>query len=132
MGVRNLFFLSILIGFVAANLIGGATRPIDRELTVQVREWSELGGEDDDPVVFSPVFKGDELYSGFSSTITVKNANEDRVVLAIDGCLVEPNKDGTINMNKEPLKSVTLEEGGSIELVSQTMDAGVNITITFE
>ncbi len=35
-------------------------------------------------------------------------------------------------MNKEPLKSVILEEGGSIELVSQTMDAGVNITITFE
>ena len=130
--MKNLLILSIVAGFLFANAIGCTARPIDRELTVQVREWSELGGEDADPVVFSPVFKGDELYSGFSSVITVKNANEDRVVLAIDGCLVEPNKDGTINMNKEPLKSVTLEEGGSIELVSQTMDAGVNITITLE
>ena len=130
--MKNLLILSIVAGFLFANLIGGAARPIDRELTVQVREWSELGGEDADPVVFSPVLKGDELYSGFSSVITVKNANEDRVVLAIDGCLVEPNDDGTINLNAEPLKSVTLEEGDSIELVSQTMDARVHVTITFE
>ena len=133
MGVRNIFFLSLLVGFLCANLISGsASKPVDRELTVEAREWWELGGEESDPVVFSPVSKGDELYNGYGSVITVKSVNDDRVVLAIDGCLVEPNKDGTINLNKEPLKSITLEVGESIELVSQTMDAGVHVTLAYE
>lgn len=57
---------------------------------------------------------------------------EDRIVLDIDGCLVEPNDNGSINLNADPLEEVELEAGESITLVSQTMDAGIRLVITYE
>ena len=42
--------------------------------------------------------------------------NAKKLVLDIDGYLVEPNEDGTINMQAEPLKKVTLEKGVNLVL----------------
>ncbi len=75
---------------------------------------------------------GDELYSGFHSVVTVKSVDEEKIVLSLDGCLIEPNPNGTINLRAEPLKEITLEKGEDIILASQTMDAGVTLTISYK
>ncbi len=130
---KNLLCFCVSVILLLTCIAGcGNAEAADKKLTVTASTWHELGGEDAEPVVFSPVKKGDEIYNGFSSVITVKSVSAGKIVLAIDGCLVEPNADGTINLDIEPLRKVILETGESIELVSQTMDGGVNITITFE
>ncbi len=50
---------------------------------------------------------------------------------AVDGGFVEPNSDGTINLNIDPLTKIILTPGQSIELASQSMDAGVHVFISY-
>ncbi len=130
---KNLLSL-ILIFCLAAFCLGGCAskESVNRKLTVSYKTWSEMGGSSYDPIVYSPVEKGTEIYNGYFSSVTVKSVTDGKIVLTVDGCLVEPNEDGTINMNKDPLKKVTLGVGESIELVSQTMDGGVNVFLSFE
>ena len=80
---------------------------------------------------YSDITVGDELYNGFQSTVTVKSVSEKKIVLSLTGCLVEPNAGGSIDLRKEPLKEVTLKKGEEIVLKSQTMDAGVKLTISY-
>ena len=102
------------------------------EVTVRITEWNEFGGSSSEPVTYFPIQKGELLYDDFDSSIKVRSVNAKKLVLDIDGYLVEPNEDGTINMQAEPLKKVTLEKGRSIQLVTLSMDAGSNISISFE
>ena len=74
----------------------------------------------------------EEVYSGYSSVITIGEVRGDRITLDIDGCLVEPNADGTIDLRKEPLKEITIPRDGTITLKSKTMDGGVTLEITYE
>ncbi len=130
---KNLLGLILIICLAAFCLGGCASKePVNRKLTVSYRTWSEMGGSNYDPIVYSTVVKGTEIYNGYFSTVTVKSVTDEKIVFAVDGCLVEPNEDGTINMNKDPLKKVTLGVGESIELVSQTMDGGVHVFLSFE
>ncbi len=75
---------------------------------------------------------GDEVYNGSGSIITVKSISKSKLILSVDGCFVEPNEDGTINLRKDPIKKMTLKSGQTIEIVSQTMDAGVELNISYE
>ena len=83
------------------------------------------------PVKFSPK-AGDEVYNGFSSTITVKSVTDDEIEFELTGCLVEANSNGSVNLNKDPLTKLTLKKGDKIKLASQTMDAGVKITLEYK
>jgi len=40
--------------------------------------------------------------------------------------------DGTINLNKEPLKEITIKRNQTVVLKSQTMDGGVTLEIKYE
>jgi len=102
------------------------------KLTVQVRNWHEKGGETKDPEIYKNPSAGEVIYEGFSSTVTVKSVKKDKINLTLDGCLIEPNEDGSINMRAEPLKKLTIAKGESVTLKSQTMDGGVTLTIQFE
>ena len=129
----NIISIILVVALAMVTLYGcGSSKPVDKSLTVHVREWWEMGSSEEDPVTYTPLKKGDEVYNGFSSVIKVKSVNEDKIVLAIDGILVEPEDDGTIDMSKEPLKSITLKSGESIKLVSLSMGAGVKLLIEFE
>ena len=50
----------------------------------------------------------------------------------MDGCYVEPNPDGTINLNKESLKEITIKRDETVTLKTQTMDGGVTLEIKYE
>ncbi len=130
-------FLLILICVVPVSLLFGLggcgePAPIQKELTVKVHEWSDGGSNPDNTVTYTEIRAKEELYSGYASKVTVKKVSEDKIVLSLDGCLVEPNENGTIDMRKNPLKKITVKSGQTIELVSQTMDAGVRLEISYE
>lgn len=48
-----------------------------------------------------------------------------------DGAFVEKEGEG-INLNAAPLEEFTIEKGENVVFASQTMDAGVVITVEFE
>ena len=94
--------------------------------------WSEQGSSTYDPRIITPLQKGDVVYDGHFVKIKVKSVNESRIVLTIEGPMVEPNDDGTINLDAEPIEKLELECGQSIELVSTSMSAGFNLVISYE
>ncbi len=105
---------------------------VDTTLTVQEITWSSTGSSTDDQVVYNPLESGDVVYDDRDYVIEVDTVTEDSIVLTIDGPLVEQNSDGTIDLMAEPLEEIELEAGESISLVSQTMDAGIRLEITYE
>lgn len=120
--------VSLLLG------LGGCDEPapVQKGLTVKVHEWSDGGGSPDNTVTYTEIRAKEELYNGYSSKVTVKKFSEEKIDLSLDGCLVEPNENGSINMNKDPLKKITIKSGQTVKLVSQTMDAGVTLEISYE
>lgn len=83
------------------------------------------------PVAYTPNV-GDEVYNGFSSTVTVKSVSDDEIKFELTGCLIEANSDGTVNLNGKALKELTLKKGEKIKLKSMTMDAGVTIVLEYK
>ncbi|MBO4458078.1 MAG: hypothetical protein J5802_10185 [Butyrivibrio sp.] len=94
--------------------------------------WSSGGHCGDNEYTYSDLKAGDEIYNDWDSVITVKSVDDEKVVLSIDGCFVEPNEDGSINLNKQPLKKLTINRGETVEIETQTMDAGAKLEISYE
>jgi hypothetical protein len=101
-------------------------------LSIQETEWSEQGSSTYDPMVFTSLQKGDVVYDDHFVKIKVKSVNESRIVLVVEGGMVEPNDDGTIDLGAEPIEKLELDCGQSIELVSTSMSAGFNLVIAYE
>ena len=105
---------------------------VDKTLSIQETGWYENGSNVEDPVIYNPLEEGDVVYDENNYEIVIEFVREYLIVLDIDGCFVEPNKDGTINLRADSVEQIELAAGESITLVSQTMDAGIYLTITFE
>ena len=131
---KTMHILSVvLILFIMSFLSGcGNSEPVQASLSIQETSWSEQGSSTYDPRIITPLQKGDVVYDGHFVKIKVKSVNESRIVLTIEGPMVEPNDDGTINLDAEPIEKLELECGQSIELVSTSMSAGFNLVISYE
>ena len=122
-----------IILFIMSFLCGcGNTEPVQASLSIQETSWSEQGSSTYDPSIFNPLQKGDVVYDDHFIKIKVKSVNESRIVLEIEGHMVEPNDDGTINLDAEPIEKLELDCGQSIELASTSMSAGFNLVISYE
>ena len=122
-----------IILFIMSFLCGcGNTEPVQASLSIQETSWSEQGSSTYDPSIFNPLQKGDVVYDDHFIKIKVKSVNEGRIVLEIEGHMVEPNDDGTINLDAEPIEKLELDCGQSIELASTSMSAGFNLVISYE
>ena len=129
---KNILGVVIII-FIMAFLYGcGNTESVRTSLSIQETQWSEQGSSTYDPSIFTPLQKGDVVYDDNFTKITVTSVNESRIVLAIEGHMVEANDDGTIDLHAEPMEKLELDCGQSIELVSQSMSAGFNLVISYE
>ena len=129
---RNILCVVIIL-LIMSFLSGcGNTEPVQTSLSIQETEWSEQGSSTYDPSIFNPLQKGDVVYDDHFIKIKVKTVNESRIVLTIEGHMVEPNDDGTINLDAEPIEKLELDCGQSIELVSTSMSAGFNLVISYE
>lgn len=122
-----------IILFIMSFLCGcGNAEPVQASLSIQETSWSEQGSSTYDPSIFNPLQKGDVVYDDHFIKIKVKSVNESRIVLEIEGHMVEPNDDGTINLDAEPIEKLELDCGQSIELASTSMSAGFNLVISYE
>ena len=122
-----------IILFIMSFLCGcGNTEPVQASLSIQETSWSEQGSSTYDPSIFNPLQKGDVVYDDHFIKIKVKSVNESGIVLEIEGHMVEPNDDGTINLDAEPIEKLELDCGQSIELASTSMSAGFNLVISYE
>ena len=120
-----LFFMIFIYGC-------GNAEPVQTTLSIQETQWSELGSTTHDPTVFTPLQRGEVVYDSHDTKITIKSVTNNKVVLEIDGYMIEPNDDGSINLNGEPVKKIELTNSQSIELDSQTMSSGFNLQISYE
>ena len=122
-----------IILFIMSFLCGcGNTEPVQASLSIQETTWSEQGSSTYDPNIITPLQKGDVVYDDHFINIKIKSVNESRIVLEIEGHMVEPNDDGTINLDAEPIEKLELDCGQSIELASTSMSAGFNLVISYE
>ena len=129
---KYIFGVAIIL-FIMSFLCGcGNTEPVQASLSIQETSWSEQGSSTYDPSIFNPLQKGDVVYDDHFIKIKVKSVNESRIVLEIEGHMVEPNDDGTINLDAEPIEKLELDCGQSIELASTSMSAGFNLVISYE
>ena len=129
---KNILGVAIIL-FIMSFLCGcGNTEPVQASLSIQETSWSEQGSSTYDPSIFNPLQKGDVVYDDHFIRIKVKSVNESRIVLEIEGHMVEPNDDGTINLDAEPIEKLELDCGQSIELASTSMSAGFNLVISYE
>ena len=103
--------------------------PVNMTLSIKESRWFETGLNDNEPVIYNPIEEGDVVFDDGYYEIVVESVTEEMIVLDVDGALVEPNSDGTINLRADPIEHIELAPGESIELVSQTMDAGIRLII---
>ncbi len=130
---NKIFSIGLLVGIVMIFICGCGKAPVENtKLSIQETEWSEQGSSTKEPVIYMSLSKGDLVYDDHFTKITVKSVDSDRIILAIDGGMVEPEADGRIDLNAESLKKIELECGQSIELVSKSMSAGFNLIISYE
>lgn len=128
----------ICIGIVALLILLATIyingKPVQTSLSVCETQWSELGSTTSDPVVYNPIKRGDVVFDSQSTKVTVASVTEETIVLMINGHMIKPNDDGTINMNSSiiPIKFIKLTKGESIELVSQTMSSGFYLQFSYE
>lgn len=88
------YFALLCLGM---SLLSGCDDPRDvaRDLSVQETMWNDMGSSTVDAKVFSPLNKGDVVYDTKYAVITISSVNEERIVLDVEGAMVEPNDDGT-------------------------------------
>ena len=104
-------------------------------LEVYINDWSgwEGGSSSESTEEYTDLKKGDEIYSGYGSTIKVKSIDQDKIVLVIeDSCFVKSNGDGTISLRADPIVKLTIKKGETKAIDSATMDAGVSLKFTYK
>ena len=110
----------------------GNAEPVQTTLSIEETQWSALGSSTDDPIDITPLQRGDVVYDSHNTKITIKIVTDNKVVLDMDGYMVEPNDDGSVNLNAEPVKRIEITKGQSVELASQTMSAGFDLLVSYE
>ena len=108
------------------------TSIVQNTLSVQETQWSELGSSTADTVVFTPLQQGDVVYDSHDTKITIGEVDDSKIVLIIDGYMVEKSEDGTIDLRADPLEEIEVEYGSSVELASQSMSSGFDLIISYE
>ena len=130
--IKSFIYIGLIIFLISFSCGCGNDEPVRVNLSVCETQWSELGSSTDDPIVYTQLKRGDVVYDSHETKIVVKTVTENRLVLEIEGYMVEPNDDGSVNLNAEPVKTIELTKGQSIELDSQTMSSGFNLLISYE
>ena len=130
--IKSFIYIGLIIFLISFSCGCGNDEPVRVNLSVCETQWSELGSSTDEPIVYTQLKRGDVVYDSHETKIVVKTVTENRLVLEIDGYMVEPNDDGSVNLNAEPVKTIELTKGQSIELDSQTMSSGFNLLISYE
>ncbi len=137
--MKKMTALIILMTIIILSVTGcgsgsgsGSEESLRGILIVETRIYGDTEGSTTETVAkYTSLAPGDVLFDHFGSDITVKKVSPDHIVLTSGGGMVEPNKDGTINLSARSVKKIELEVGEEITLVTQTMDAGGKVNLRF-
>ena len=112
----------------------GVSIPENTVITVTHYEWYAMEGYEPKEIteVFESAAIEDIIYTDGNYELKIEKISSDKVVISSLGGLIEENEDGTINLNADAPYTFTIHNGEELKLASQSMDAGVNITIKFE
>ena len=145
--MKRSLFLIILAALLLLGCAGGAKtvdapKPQDDPaadcgaapvLTLTEQYWTGWQKEQPEPTVytFENIKEGTVIYESLFGTVRVAKVTDDSVQLTLENaCFVEPNQDGRgINLMADPLESITVRRGEEKVLASQSMDAGVWLTV---
>lgn len=106
---------------------------LQKGLIVREKHWSDQGKGAEECTTVTVLHGGEIVYEDESyGVIKIDSANDKKVTLEIEGCFVEPNPDGSIDLRAEPLKEITIERDQTVTLKTQTMDGGVTLEIKYE
>ena len=133
--MKRIIMLSTVILMLAVTLAACKNAVVSSTLTITEKTWSGWTREQPEPVitVYENVVEGTVIYDNpHFGTITVERATDETVVLRIDGSsFVRPNENGTVNLNADPIDSLTVGYGEEREIVTPTLDAGKVILIQY-
>lgn len=101
-------------------------------LTATISGWNEMGGEGDETQELVGVKEGDVIFEHNEFKLTVKSVSSEKIVLASAGDIVETEKGGGINLNIKAPKTLTIKKGEEKYYATQTMDAGVSFTFSYD
>ena len=117
---------------IYAGVKGKEKQTAEKGLTIKSKPRFAEGDDSTEVSLYESPQVGDKVFEKYSTIISVKAVEDDKIILSIDGGpMVKPNKDGTINLRAEPLKDVTIEKGNMTELKSQGTDMGFTLYITY-
>ena len=103
-----------------------------KELTMEVHDWGDtIDSAHEYTLSYTELKAGDEVYSGYG-TITIRSVNEDRIVLSIKDGNYALSDGIVVDLGDKPLKKLTVKDGDTVKIASQTMSAGTSIYITFK
>ena len=106
---------------------GAAMAEADYVLSIKIRR---AGASDESVDMYESIDVGEVVYSGISELV-VKKITDNEIVFTSDGGLIEPNENGSINLNATPPKTFTVKAGEEKVLVTQTTDGSDKITISY-
>ena len=106
---------------------GAAMAEADYVLSIKIRR---AGASDESEDMYESIDVGEVVYSGISELV-VKKITDTEIVFTSDGGLIEPNENGSINLNATPPKTFTVKAGEEKVLVTQTTDGSDKITISY-
>lgn len=106
---------------------GAAMAEADYVLSIKIRR---AGASDESVDMYESIDVGEVVYSGISELV-VKKITDTEIVFTSDGGLIEPNENGSINLNATPPKTFTVKAGEEKVLVTQTTDGSDKITISY-
>ncbi|MCR5676161.1 MAG: hypothetical protein K6G16_10685 [Lachnospiraceae bacterium] len=129
--------IPVLLALIALTMAGCGKRSDDTSspaamLKVETTRWADGADTVRQTCEYPGVKRGDVIYEGFGTSITVKRVYSDHLSFRTGGGLIEPNEDGTLNFSAPSVKEFQIKADEEITLHTMTMDAGEEIVIRYE
>lgn len=137
-GVIAILFMVSFLGITGCNKTTEVVdTPVsteeDSQSAVVVTEiiWGESGSGPEEKRSFEVIKVGDIISDTIFGTIKVVEVTKEELVLGFEGGFAKYKDTGSISLLDDPLTEFRLGRGDTVKLGSQTMDAGVIVTVTF-
>ena len=125
----GLLFVGLILSIVCGCRSLSAT---GKKLIVETSYWSDQGSSKDDPLIITDPRAGMEVHKSGHGRIKIRSVHENDIVLGLSGGFVEPNENGTINLNKMSVYKLAIKSGESVSVISKSMSGGVSLKFSYE
>lgn len=131
----TLLFLVSIFGIIGCNktvddIVTGTKESGSLSLEVSEIIWGDTGFVKEEKKTVEVTEVGELISDTSYGTIKVTEVTQEEIIFEFEGSFVVKGDSG-INLSAEPLTEFELVRGQTVKFASQTMDAGVTVTVTF-